>query len=150
MQNKGYKVGFITLTYNDESLPRFPSCFDEVAGQMCFSREHTKNFVLYVRKKLFEFYGITDSLYFLSSEYGEKTQRPHYHFMIAWDGSRASASQVHSLIRHYWTDEFINPLTKKIERGPIGFVCPDTPQGEYLKRLEKRFFLLKLLIWLVV
>lgn len=134
IQHKGYKCGFITLTYNDESLPRIPSCYENLAGMPCFSRAHTQNFVLYVRKKLHEFYGISNVLYFLSSENGEHTDRPHYHFLVAWDASKATPEQVHEVIRHYWADDFVSKLTKKITRKAFGFVCPATPQGGERKR----------------
>lgn len=134
IQHKGYKCGFITLTYNDDSLPHIPDCYGSLAGIPCFSRTHTKNFILYVRKKLFEKFGLTNILYFLSSENGEHTDRPHYHFLLAWDASKATSEQVHEVIRHYWADDFESSLTKTITRKAFGFVCPATPQGGERKR----------------
>lgn len=154
VQTKGYRVGFITLTYNDESLPRFPACYEGVAGQPCFSKQHTERAILYIRKKMFEQYGATNILYFLASEYGKKTQRPHYHLLVAWPARSTqvvqvngedvtiehdiSAAQVHELIRHYWCDDFESSLTKKIIRKGFGFVCPATPLGGESKRSGKK------------
>lgn len=129
VQVRGYKVGFITLTYNEEMLPRIPSCYETIAGMPCFSRTDTEKFILYLRKKLCEKYNAVDSLYFLSSERGKENDRPHYHFLVAWDGSKASPEQVHELIRHYWADDLVCALDNRVTRPALGFVCPSTPQG---------------------
>lgn len=160
MKEKKYHLGFITLTYNDDALPRFPSIFSQLSGMPCFSKHDTKGLILYLRKMLFRHYAVTDLVYFLASEYGPKTQRPHYHMVIAWpdvgyrrvkrdgkfmrnpDGSffriecPLPASIVHGYIKHYWAEEIVRLDGSK--RPPLGFVSPkDLLGGQSLKSGKK-------------
>ena len=144
VQEKGYKVGFITLTYDDAHLPRFDPYIlasdgetlleSPLANEPCFSRKDTESLILYLRKVLHRETGMTGLLYFLASEYGPATQRPHYHMLIAWPshcekkvkvhgndviyGYDVSAEQMHGLIKHYWC-----------EYKKLGFISPNFPQG---------------------
>lgn len=151
VKEKGYRVGFITLTYNDEHLPRFPMYLDDaceiecpLGGLPCFSKDDTQNLVLYLRKVLNRDTGMKDLVYFVASEYGPSTRRPHYHMIIAWPshcekkvkvhghecvyGYDVTAEQMHGLIRHYW-----------VEYKQAGFISPDTPQGGKSKRSGKKY-----------
>lgn len=154
VEKKGYKVGFITLTYNDAHLPRFPAFTDvasvpenPLAGLPCFSKEDTENLILYIRKVSNRDRGIKDWLYFLACEFGPATQRPHMHMIISWPSESVKvvrergtgcvksrtryvndAAYVHELIRHYW-----------VEYACKGFVSPDTPQGGKSKRSGKKY-----------
>jgi len=66
---------FITLTYDDEHLPRDDN------GNPCFSKTHLQKML-----KLLRYYNkkTTDAKikYFINSEYGSKYCRPHYHCII--------------------------------------------------------------------
>lgn len=160
MRERDYHMGFITLTYNDNMLPRFPSIFGELSGMPCFSRDDTHKLILYVRKMLHREYAVTDLVYFLASEYGPKTQRPHYHMVIAWpsvghrrvmrngkyirnpDGSYfrtecpLPASVIHSLIAHYWSEP-VKQFDGTV-RPALGFVSPkDLLGGQSLKSGKK-------------
>ena len=58
----GWRVGFFTLTYNDDYLPHFADdAFDVGFSEpvMCFSRADVRLFVDDVRKALWREYGIT-------------------------------------------------------------------------------------------
>ena len=57
---------FITLTYNDENLPYAHN----------LNRSDLQKFIKRMRKKHGQF------RYFCCGEYGDKTQRPHYHIII--------------------------------------------------------------------
>lgn len=64
---------FITLTYNDESIPYF-------SGRQCFSKDHITTFLDSLRHGLRRVgYSFR---YFGSCEYGEEGYRPHYHFVF--------------------------------------------------------------------
>lgn len=134
----GYKVGFITLTYNDNMLPRFPAAYPEVEGMPCFSKDDTDKLILYIRKTLFRDYGLKEILYFLASERGKRaTRRPHYHLIIAWNPSTGVTAEImHERIRHYWADALIvkTRVMGEVERPPLGFVTPRTPYGGERKR----------------
>lgn len=82
MEMQGHKESaFLTLTYNDQSLPR------EDFGKMpTLRKKHAQDFLKRLRKRL-EPHRIR---YFLVGEYGERTQRPHYHAAIF--GLQGSAS----------------------------------------------------------
>lgn len=59
---------FVTLTYNDDHLPADGS----------LEREHYQSFV----KRLRKHFSPTKIRYFLVGEYGDTTERPHYHAAI--------------------------------------------------------------------
>jgi len=65
---------FITLTYDDEHLP-----FDKNGAPMV-SKDDIQKFMKRFRK----FLGVKGIRYFLCSEYGPNTFRPHYH-MLLWN-----------------------------------------------------------------
>lgn len=76
------KAAFATLTYDDEHLP------------VTLSKRHLQLFIKRARKAL----GRARSLrFFASGEYGETTQRPHYHaLMYGLDAADAD------LVQHMW------------------------------------------------
>lgn len=85
-KNRGWKIGFFTLTYNSASLPFIPSHLvknpnDDIP---CFDRVHVRTFIDNLRKWLWKHYKIVNIRYLIASEYGEYTQRPHYHGLICW------------------------------------------------------------------
>ena len=67
---------FVTLTYNNSSVP-----FIEVDGKrlLCVSKEDVKNWIKRFRTNYERKTGKKGLRYFLCSEYGPRTQRPHYH-----------------------------------------------------------------------
>lgn len=70
---------FITLTYKDELVPEFNSLSTESkknAWQRPQDRNHLSKFFKRLRKKIGKF------RYYAVGEYGDKTQRPHYHACI--------------------------------------------------------------------
>jgi len=76
---------FLTLTYSQENLPLAGS------GTPTLKREHATLFLKRLRKRL-EPHRIR---YFLVGEYGEQTQRPHYHAAIfGLQGSALTAMRV--------------------------------------------------------
>lgn len=84
---QGWKVYFGTLTYKPESLPHIPACLFENPLQYrsipCFNREHIKQLFDNLRSYLYNTYKITGMRYFCASEFGDHTQRPHYHFILS-------------------------------------------------------------------
>ena len=83
---KGWKIGFFTLTYNTSSLPSLPAHLLNNPSDIipCFNRFHARSFIDNLRKWLWKHYQITNVRYLIASEYGEHTQRPHYHGIICW------------------------------------------------------------------
>lgn len=71
---------FVTLTYHNKCLPRF-------MHRPCFNRSDVTNFLRRLRARHYKFcksFGHKyDGLrYFVTSEYGHETHRPHYHMVL--------------------------------------------------------------------
>lgn len=71
---------FVTLTYANNCLPTFNH-------RPCFNREDVTNFLRRFRARHFKFckkfkYSYDGIRYFVTSEYGHETHRPHYHMVI--------------------------------------------------------------------
>lgn len=65
---------FLTLTYSDEHMPRCGS-----VGVLI--KDHVQRYLKRVRKQLRD----VEVRYFAAGEYGEKTNRPHYHIVMFFD-----------------------------------------------------------------
>jgi len=72
---------FVTLTYSDENLP-IVNFYSEETGviyqKQTFSKRDCQLFLKRLRKRI----GDKKCRYFLISEYGDKTHRPHYHAIM--------------------------------------------------------------------
>lgn len=142
VKERGYKVGFMTLTYNEQSLPRIPYKYGkEIAGMSCFSKDHTNKLILYLRKTLHRDYGCKEFLYFLASERGPNgTHRPHYHLIIAWNPSCGlTAFELHKRIKHWWSEDIEYKLKEPWgvsvqTRKALGFVTPRDLMGGEKRR----------------
>ena len=62
---------FVTLTYDDEKVPKTAS------GLMTLQKSDLQKFFKRLRKKTHE-----KISYYAVGEYGDKTQRPHYHIIL--------------------------------------------------------------------
>lgn len=119
-QQKGWQVGFCTLTYRDKDLPRFkPEALDfkhyadfgfPAADSLppCFDRAQVRDFVVNIRRDLDSEYGAHGLKYMICSEYGSKTQRPHYHCIFAIPPECPSVD-FFGLIKKYWKYGFVFP-----------------------------------------
>lgn len=153
LSKRGYLFGFVTLTYDDDHLPYFPSSAfvdkNSSARVPCFSRDDVRLFIDNLRKHLWREYDATsrhkglptdkdDALrYFIASEYGTSTRRPHYHCVLMWkehsvflrDGSNRVTSLdyagMHELVQRFWSRGFICPKDYRGSAGlgisPFGF-----------------------------
>lgn len=119
-------TAFTTLTYDDPHLP------------VTLSRRHLQLFV----KKL-RFHSGTLIRFFASGEYGEHTQRPHYHALLfglngtlGTDGPR--------LVERAWTDGKSRPLgitrTEPVTPRRIAYVAGYTQKklGDFKRAAEER------------
>lgn len=131
---QGWLCAFVTLTYDDGNLPRFPlylECGVEnpLAGQPCFLKKDIKDFIGYIKKIGNRERGLKELLYFVASEYGPSTKRPHYHLIISWSPEYYSGPEMHMLIKKYW---FENPVTHR------GFITPKDFEGGENRRKGKK------------
>lgn len=133
-----YKICFFTLTYDDAHLPRLPveafredylrdvrRCslaskewrdYERFRTIPCFSRDDVTRFVHSVREWLWREYDYSDVTYFIASEFGDNTNRPHYHGILAVPPS-VDTDKLHSFVLRSWTSK--------------GFVFPRYPSGGY-------------------
>lgn len=72
-RNGGIGV-FLTFTYNDDNLPVFAPL-----NQPCFRHDDVLKFLDRINLYMQRTYGSYKYKYFICSEYGKNTQRPHYH-----------------------------------------------------------------------
>ena len=116
-------VYFLTLTYDDDHVPTMNIDGSQVP---CISSDHIKKFNMDLRKRFQQGYYYDSTLlkagfsssktlidlpkgvhfkYYLTSEYGPKTKRPHYHGFYA--GLPADEDLVFDLFQQIWGKGFI-------------------------------------------
>lgn len=91
---------FVTLTYSPEHLPdsdKYP------AGNL--SKDDYQKFLKRLRKNAKHHYGITGIRYFGVGEYGDKSQRAHYHFILYNLSSNPYVSE--ELVKSAWKLGFV-------------------------------------------
>lgn len=98
---------FITLTYDEDKMPRL---FSNGPGTLV--KEHFQKFMKRLRKRL----APRKIRYYMCGEYGENTQRPHYHACIF--GFDAADKQIFSIGSDYevYTSDMLS------ETWGLGFV----------------------------
>lgn len=177
---KDWKTCFFTLTYDNAHLPTLPrSVFRNdddyyidrergiTRGIACFSRDDLEGFTKHMRDWFFRA-GLVDIKYFIATEFGSNTQRPHAHGIYCVPPD-FDCRALHSEILRYWYEDqstrkgFVYPYNFEGGKDRHGykhkpFVCRSGPAAvrytakyvtkdiyftEYLKENgidEKRFF----------
>lgn len=114
-KQKGWNVGFITLTYSPDYLPYIPLiCFKnplEYEKIPCFSREHVRGWIDSIRHFFKYHKGFKNDRnirYFVCSELGSLTKRPHYHALLAWP-SDVSYECMFGICKHFWKYGLVGP-----------------------------------------
>lgn len=114
---KGWNVGFITLTYAPDNLPYIPDeCFKnplEITPIPCFSRDNVRGWIDNIRqycKHHFGFKNDKNIRYFVCSELGSVTKRPHYHALLAWS-KEVSYEKMFEICKRYWHFGLVGPKT---------------------------------------
>lgn len=97
--SNGGSAFFVTLTYNNKCLPMF-------GHRPCFNRADVITFLRRLRARHFKFckkFGYTyDGIrYFVTSEYGHETHRPHYHIVL-FVHRPLNANLIPYLVRSTW------------------------------------------------
>lgn len=95
---------YVTLTYDNAFLPYI--ILNDGTSVPCFSSLDIQRFFKRLRINLTRHHNITDVSYFLSSEYGGTTHRPHYHFLL-FVHCGCNPAIVRKEIRNAWTFGFI-------------------------------------------
>ena len=131
LKRQGWHLAFATLTYTNEHLPLIPKELfkneSEYRKIPCFSRSDVSTWIESIRHYCgyhFNAKGDAAIRYFVASEYGADTNRPHYHAVLAFP-STISYETMHALCKHYWEH---------------GIMFPRKPTGDYNPRTNKAMF----------
>ncbi len=105
---------FVTLTYANNCLPSFNH-------RPCFNREDVTNFLRRFRARHFKFcskfgYRYHGIRYFVTSEYGHETHRPHYH-MVIFCHHPINEYLIPYLVRSTWHFGIVNVQSLKSNIG---------------------------------
>ena len=118
-RNGGVAI-FLTFTFDNEHLPHFDvpiyarTFTDEklwYAGletQSCFDRNLVKKFLNNLKINAYRTFGKGSYKYFLCSEYGKTTQRPHHHGLFLLKNG-VDSNEFALLCRKLWTSGFMFP-----------------------------------------
>ncbi len=112
---------YVTLTYDNAFLPHIK--LHDGSLVPCFSSIDIQRFFKRLRINLSRHHNITDVSYFLSSEYGGTTHRPHYHFLL-FVHCGCNPAIVRKEIRNAWTFGFIS-------FGQNGGLVPSNENGAF-------------------
>ena len=99
---------FVTLTYNNKCIPRF-------RHRACFNRSDVTTFLRRLRARHFKFckkfgYNYHGLRYFVTSEYGHETHRPHYH-MVLFNYAPLNPYLIPYLVKSTWLYGMVNVQT---------------------------------------
>lgn len=108
LKQQGWNVAFCTLTYSEDRLPYLPEEVFKDPSQYreipCFSKADVRSWIDAVRhycKRHYRFVNGDNIRYFICSEYGELSHRPHYHALLAWP-SRVDYKTMHEICQERW------------------------------------------------
>lgn len=108
---------FVTLTYDDDKLPKKSIIIDDSVEEIqCVSKRDCQLFLKRLRK-LIEPFKIR---YYLVSEYGPKTLRPHYH-MLLFNFPRELSNKIIDYVERAWDNGFIT--IDNVNPARIAYVC---------------------------
>lgn len=133
-----YKNGgiglMLTFTYNNDCLPHFER--DGVSVE-CFSPSDVSAFLNRVKVRSSREFGSDFYRYFICSEYGKNTKRPHYHaiFLIR---DESKYVQFVEMCRSCWC--WLYERDKKGHYKPacsLGFMFPKRKNGKYIDDLGR-------------
>lgn len=141
---QGWQIGFFTLTYSDKYLPTIPESLFKTDYRPipCFSKDDISDFFTKLKKWLlrqFDCRKVTDKVtkkvlqdtrarYMLCSEYGEHTQRPHYHGIVCVPPN-VDMRALHTKIKQLWYHDTLWNVIKTddgkyVQPNQKGYVFP--------------------------
>lgn len=119
LYKRGGRAVFLTFTYNDSCLPVYRDKKYVVDGKSfevpCFNHRDVLAFLNRVKVAAFKKYGPYSYKYFMCSEYGKNTKRPHYHAIFFLQPAVNWADFV-KMVRSKWSYGYMFPKFDK-KRG---------------------------------
>lgn len=154
---------FFTLTYNNDCLPTFGkvlpkgtgifSGFPELYNTPCFNKHDVLKFLWKLKKSLKKQYGYDGMRHIITSEYGEKKGRCHYHALLFFPNAHSKTNKsfnvynIYKLVADKWSFGFIGPrrfewqqcLVKNhfAQKYVSKYVCKDLSFFEHHKVLNE-------------
>lgn len=107
-RNGGIAI-FLTFTYSDCCLPHFR---EDEQDFVCFNHNDVKTFLNRLKVLAYRKFGVHSYKYFITSEYGKNTKRPHYHGLF-FLSSGVSWLDFALLCKRAWTYGFMFPKYDK-------------------------------------
>lgn len=114
---------FITLTYNDTNLP-LQKCSDSFGDSIVVPVVSKRDIQLFL-KRFRKLISPEKIRYFLVSEYGPSTFRPHYHFLLfglsrQYKDDIKESIRIEKLVTQSWNNG--NVIVDKVTSGRIAYV----------------------------
>lgn len=127
------QICFVTLTYRPKSLPFY---VDRNTGQIYATvyKRHVQNWLKRFRTRFERQYGrVKKFKYFITSEYGPRTHRPHYHCIFFGLNRQEIAPLLHEWYKMYgyFKASWINPFDDKHKTNAMRYVAKYCSKGEY-------------------
>lgn len=119
-----HSASFLTLTYSNEYFMEKCIKADDVQKQIMYNQSVHKKDVQDFLKRL-RYYNDTEFRYFAVGEYGEKTNRPHYHLLLF----NINAVTFERDVANAWT--FGNAHFGKVEDASINYVTSYVITSKY-------------------
>lgn len=127
LKKKGWNIAFCTLTYRNENLPKIPKiCFKNPENYKeinCFSKSDIQNWIHGVRQYFKYHNNFTNGnniRYFIASEYGSNTHRPHYHAILAWPNT-VDYKTMHQICTEKWEHGHMFPRNVNGDKDMLPF-----------------------------
>lgn len=115
-KTRGGDVVFLTFTYRPSCLPRTNFGFADSDSVVCFNKLDVLRFLNNLKVHAYNLFGPSSYKYFICSEYGSTTHRPHYHGMF-FLREGVDYTQFTELCRKLWK---------------LGFMFPRNLHGHYV------------------
>lgn len=134
-------VYYLTLTYKPQCLPKFR--LSDGSYIPCFDKNHLQQYIKLLRTWVSRELGFDGWKFFVSSEYGGNSHRPHYHILFFVYGHSDSMFRFKGLARLAWKYGWTAPGKKNggILEGsqPLKYcakyVCKDVVTDNYFQSL---------------
>lgn len=111
---------FVTLTYDNEHLHYFKN-------ELCFCKKDVQNLIRYLRKDAH-----LKIKYFITSEYGEHTKRPHYHGLFFFQSPKCESPNIFEferILQKLWKFGFIS--ISLVSDNRISYACKYALKDEF-------------------
>lgn len=108
LYKRGGQAVMLTFTYNDEHLPMYHDNINNFHFP-CFNHNDVLSFLNLLKVNCWRRFGKSSYTYFITCEYGNDTQRPHYHAIFFLEPIITNITDFCELCRNLWSHGFMFP-----------------------------------------